>query len=398
MKKAIFWGMGRYAEFVYKQLKEDIEIICAVDSDESKQNKFWIHNLKICNPSILTEVSFDFVIVSPQNYFSIKRQIEELGISVEKIECFWEEKNHRCFIPRTDQLKNEVVLNEKYRARLDSLPYELGVKSSPEIQSSEKLLELIFSERKSLCRFGDGEFSMIFNQNRPWFQTKNENLGKRLLEVFKSDYKKILTAVAQNFKNFEFLKESTADDIRLYMEGETRKQIIKLFDKDKEYFNAYVSRPYIIYKNSLNAQKIFALWQKIFYKRNIVLVEGANGRFGIGNNLLDMCRSVKRISCPPKNSWEKYEEIKKCVENIAQPNDLICISLGPTATVLAYDLAVLGYQAIDIGQLDNEYDWYLMNAKDRCPIPGKFVAEITEPFIPNEEFENIFRHQLVTKI
>ena len=40
-------------------------------------------------------------------------------------------------------------------------------------------------------------------------------------------------------------------------------------------------------------------------------------------------------------------------------NKLILIALGPTATVLAYDLAKAGYWALDIGHLDLEYEWFL---------------------------------------
>ena len=41
---------------------------------------------------------------------------------------------------------------------------------------------------------------------------------------------------------------------------------------------------------------------------------------------------------------------------------MIIIALGPTATVLAYDLAKEGYQALDMGHFDIEYEWYLRNA------------------------------------
>ena len=44
------------------------------------------------------------------------------------------------------------------------------------------------------------------------------------------------------------------------------------------------------------------------------------------------------------------------VEIANQENPLILISLGPTATVLAYDLSKTGVQAIDIGHITNMYD------------------------------------------
>ena len=54
---------------------------------------------------------------------------------------------------------------------------------------------------------------------------------------------------------------------------------------------------------------------------------------------------------------------------------LILIALGHTATVLAYDLAAEGYQALDIGHLDIEYEWFLRKTDKKIPIEGKFVNE-----------------------
>ena len=38
---------------------------------------------------------------------------------------------------------------------------------------------------------------------------------------------------------------------------------------------------------------------------------------------------------------------------------LILISLGPAGKVLAYDLFKRGYHVLDIGHIDNDYEWYL---------------------------------------
>ena len=57
-------------------------------------------------------------------------------------------------------------------------------------------------------------------------------------------------------------------------------------------------------------------------------------------------------------------------------NRLILIALGPTATILAYDLYKLGYQSIDIGHVDIEYEWYLRKAKKKIKIENKYVNEV----------------------
>ena len=42
---------------------------------------------------------------------------------------------------------------------------------------------------------------------------------------------------------------------------------------------------------------------------------------------------------------------------------------------MAYDLSNLGYQAIDFGHIDIQYELFLRNATDMIQIPHKFVNE-----------------------
>ena len=72
-------------------------------------------------------------------------------------------------------------------------------------------------------------------------------------------------------------------------------------------------------------------------------------------------------------------------------NKLILAILGPTATVLSYDLAREGYWILDIGQLDIEYGWFLLGVKERCALKYKRVSEIVsyEMAETDREDENI---------
>lgn len=54
---------------------------------------------------------------------------------------------------------------------------------------------------------------------------------------------------------------------------------------------------------------------------------------------------------------------------------MIICALGMTATVLAYDLSNIGYQAIDLGHIDIEYEWLRMKATSKLPVPGKYTNE-----------------------
>ena len=90
--------------------------------------------------------------------------------------------------------------------------------------------------------------------------------------------------------------------------------------------------------------------------------------------MFDNMKSIKRILCPIKNSFNVYEKIIKEVLKIKEKR-LILLALGPTATLLAYDLYKLGYQSIDIGHVDIEYEWYLRKAKRKIIIENKYVNE-----------------------
>ena len=65
----------------------------------------------------------------------------------------------------------------------------------------------------------------------------------------------------------------------------------------------------------------------------------------------------------------------KIVQKYSPNEYLILLALGPTATVMAYNLAQKGYQAIDIGHIDIEYEWFQMKATSKVPVPWRYVNE-----------------------
>ena len=117
--------------------------------------------------------------------------------------------------------------------------------------------------------------------------------------------------------------------------------------------------------------------KKIWNGRDLCIIEGTQSRLGVGNDLFSNSNSIVRILCPALSAFSKYEEILSAAKNISK-DKLVLIALGQTATVLAYDLAENGYQAIDIGHIDVEYEWFLMKAKEKVALPNKFVNEVDD--------------------
>ena len=116
----------------------------------------------------------------------------------------------------------------------------------------------------------------------------------------------------------------------------------------------------------------------------LLIVEGAQTRMGMGNDLFQGAKSIKRILCPSENAYSKYNEIlESCLE--CPRNFLVIIALGATATVLAYDLAKNGFQALDLGHVDLEYEWYTRKAEKKIKIKNKFDKEINDCEVVSEK-------------
>ena len=121
-------------------------------------------------------------------------------------------------------------------------------------------------------------------------------------------------------------------------------------------------------------QKYLKKLKKIWDQKDILIIEGEKSRLGIGNDLFNNTKSIKRIICPIKNAFKVYDKI---INSVLKCNEkrLILLALGPTATILSYDLYKLGYQSVDVGHVDIEYEWFLRNATHKIQIENKYVNE-----------------------
>lgn len=390
------WGAGYYANYVYSIIDKTSCIIKGViDSDLNKQGKLWEGKLKIYAPEELERLDFEYIIVSIIKYKEVENKCKELHISKDKIVSYWKDtESFGLFENRGERIRKEQRENVILRNRLDSAPYEWGVKPVPDIDSAVELLHKIIEGNSSLCRFGDGEFNMMRGIDRPWFQRKSGSLKERLIEIIHTNCSGIYVAIAQNFVGLERYKEADADAIREYMAYGTRDDIFKFLNFNRTYYDAYVTRPYIMYKDKTNADQIFQLFKEIWKGRDVLIVEGKYARGGINNDLYAGAKSIRRVICPSKNAWDSYGQILESILHHVKKGDLVCVSLGPAATVLVYDIFKLGFQAIDVGQLDNEYDWYLSGVTKRTAIPGKMVAEVEN----NDNLDNFNNQEYISQI
>lgn len=241
------------------------------------------------------------------------------------------------------------------------------------ILNEEETVEKIIKEKKSVARFGDGEFKWIMNIEQHSFQKNSDKLSKRLLEVLNKNDENLLLCVPRGINNIsEYTKNS-----KMFWKTFVRrhgKKIIHMLNKNYTYGDTNFTRWYLEYEDKKNAIKRLENNKKIWNDREIVIIEGEKTRMGVGNDLFENTKSIKRILVPSTDAFEIYDKILNEAKKI-EKNKLILLAIGPTATILAGDLSKEGYQAIDIGHIDIEYEWYLKNASEKIPIAGKYVNE-----------------------
>ena len=202
-------------------------------------------------------------------------------------------------------------------------------------------------------------------------------MAKRLIQILNSNEKNLLIGINLPYKekDLHFFKKYIINYYKKFF-YKYKFKIAKILNKQKIYYSALITRFYIDYNynNNKNIKKYIEKLKIIWDKKNVLIIEGEESRLGIGNDLFNNMKSIKRIICPKKNSFSVYDKIINETLKVTKKR-LILIALGPTATILAYDLYKLGYQAIDVGHIDIEYEWYLRKAKDRIRIEYKFVNE-----------------------
>lgn len=231
------------------------------------------------------------------------------------------------------------------------------------------------------------------------FQRKSKNLKWALREVKTTD--KCLLCIPDYFEKEKLNKNALKLSAYKYWKRHffwTNHAYKKFFSKNSVMGNTEVTRFYIDYIDHSGTadyiKKLKTLWQD----RDLLIVEGQKSRLGVGNDFFDNAKSIRRILCPAKNAFEKLEDIKTAIKQNLRGGDLVLCAIGPTATVLAYQLSPIA-QVLDVGHVDIEYEWFLMGATEKVPIQHKYVNECRSTGRNPQDCEDkTYLKQIVAKI
>ena len=241
--------------------------------------------------------------------------------------------------------------------------------------TEETLRELVYTE-KSISRLGDGEIDLIEGKNLK-FQDNSADLSEKMRRVLKAEDipENLMVAIPAVWCSYRGFTRKSVNWWAEYM-YENHQRIYRLINPKYHYYDAQVTRIYINRSSKKKSAEYFELWKKVWENRDVLIVEGEATRMGVGSDLLSTAKSVRRILCPAKGAYSYYDEIVEAVKNqCKEKNYLVLALLGPTATVLAYDITKAGIRIIDTGNLDIEYEWLKMNATHQSKVAGKYTHE-----------------------
>lgn len=384
MGKVYIFGRGTGSEYVKRCIKDSTKIVGFIDnySNDSTDED----GIPIVRQSE-TESVYDYIIISLFQYKDMKKSLVAGGIPEDRIICFFdrEDADESRFASVIDPFRWKTELMWKYQKEvtepfINNQRYELYSEELekkhliPKVINADKTIGLIIDKHLSLARYGDGEFEMMCSRLRLRYQTVDSELSSRLIEILHSDGESLLIAIANNYGNLDKYTDYAAAAIRQYLTPSVRKEHMELLDLNRDYYDAYLSRPYFMYRDKKGAKHRFDRLKEIWRDQDILIVEGKHTRSGVGNDLFMNAKSVIRILTPDKNAYDNYGLIFEKAQEYGK-NRLVLSVIGPTATVLSYDLAKLKYWAVDIGQVDTEYEWYLHGTGERCDVPYKTVSE-----------------------
>jgi len=220
------------------------------------------------------------------------------------------------------------------------------LKSYPKILPADKSLDLLLKHpEKSLIRMGDCEIALM-NGEDSFSNDYDPKLAYRLCQIVKDvNNKKFylgLKILSFETKNFFISKN--------FLINGRNKNLKPLFEKRKNdtILNAWVNSVHMHGTNKI------PLIKKLWEKKDIVFITGKNSSFKYIDFFFDNAKSINFEYGLNFNAFDDMDNLfNKCCKYPKET--LFIVALGPTGSVISYDLINKGYKVLDLGGFTTRY-------------------------------------------
>jgi hypothetical protein len=103
----------------------------------------------------------------------------------------------------------------------------------------------------------------------------------------------------------------------------------RCLDPNKQYYNTFVSRLYSDFADKSKCGAWFKDVKRIWDGRDIIFIEGEKSRLGVGNDLFDNAKSIRRILGPASDGFERYNDLIESCEKIWNKRYFVSFGFRP---------------------------------------------------------------------
>lgn len=241
------------------------------------------------------------------------------------------------------------------------------------VLNETQTVEILSKNPKSFCRYGDGEVNLMKGRSSS-FQDYHPELARKMKEILVR--KRDNLYVGLNYSYFTTPTKYSDRNRKFYRLNGTafRRFFNEVCDPENTYLDACCFGGYFRQGSSFDIDSHFAKVRALFKEKKLTIVCGKGILDSMQFDIFGLASSKDLIDAPKKNAFSEYASLIKRITSSTPKDHLICIILGMTATVLAADLADLGYTAWDIGHAAKDYDAYMRKIEKTDSVQDKFFA------------------------
>jgi len=207
------------------------------------------------------------------------------------------------------------------------------------------------SQGASLTRYNDGELGYAFRGWSHRLQPIDGKLVERLREVFHADVPGLLVGVPRVLPPDDDSLPVSTKGCQRFWNGSWQNFVRKQLHEDRQYASGFASYPD---RHVPREQwpEFIELCDATWAGGDVVLV-GSRADCIEGTRGIDAIKgtaTLEFVEIPPKRFWAAYDDTLQRLLDFPR-HSLMLVAAGVPGTVLAHDLHVEGFQAVDIGRL-----------------------------------------------
>lgn len=214
-----------------------------------------------------------------------------------------------------------------------------------QVLNEHETLQHILSTGCSISRFGDGELRLISGSSAPGQRIDKLEIGEHLKKVLDNPIKNHLSCVPVPGA---FMPEKKMKFWMGYFS-----QVKKITEGKNDVFgSSFIGRT-----DSAPQIDNSVYWEKcrnLFKGQHVLIFCGVGKHPFPDSSIFEYAFSFRYLFGPDKNAYGSLNSIMSVLLK-QKKVDTFVLSLGPTATVLAYELCKFGVRALDLGRLGVYY-------------------------------------------